>query len=271
MRAALEAVARERFDLAIVVHSTPAMARLVWDAGVPLRQGNALRTHSWRYNVPVYQRRRVPAKHELDYNLDLVRPYVPVPERSGVEFHLRWSEAADRTVATFLGERNVGRFMIVHPGSGGSAVDLPVETLAAWIADYPYAGQFILTGTAAEKSLVDALASNCRKPVVATAGRFSLEELAALISRAECFISNSTGPLHIARALGRPLLGFYTTVPACHPKRWGPYGWERTHVLLPPGESFDHFEPNKRKSIANMARVTPAMITAALERIGQTP
>ncbi len=75
----LREIRSEKYDLAIVVHSKGDVARLVWDAKIPFRMGSGLRLHSWRYNVPVFQRRRRPKQHELDYNLDMIREYVPVP------------------------------------------------------------------------------------------------------------------------------------------------------------------------------------------------
>jgi ADP-heptose:LPS heptosyltransferase len=124
-----------------------------------------------------------------------------------------------------------------------------------------------VTGSAGEAALAEGVVREAGTGAVAAAGRFSLQQMIALIAGADFFISNSTGPLHLARALGRPLLGIYTTVAACHPKRWGPYGWEESHTLLPPGESFDRFERDKRRSEARMRAITPAMITAAVERV----
>jgi len=276
--AVLDAVRRERYDMAVIPHSTGAMAALVHRAGIPIRMGNAFRWHSWRYNVPVFQKRRVPARHELDYNLDLLRPWIPVPERDAVTFHLGWSDAAARTVRDFLAANAVSRYIIVHPGSGGSAVDLPAAGFAGWVREYPYPGHFIVTGSAAEAPLVDTVVRAAggvgaagrdasRRRVIDAAGRFSLEEMMALIEQCEFFLSNSTGPLHMARALDRPLLGIYTTVAACHPKRWGPYAHERTDTLLPPGESFDGFERDKTRSRRRMAEITPEMISAAVERV----
>ena len=53
-------------------------------------------------------------------------------------------------------------------------------------------------------------------------GRLSLKELAAFISFARLFVSNSTGPLHIAAAVGVPVIAFYPPIRECSPRRWGP-------------------------------------------------
>ena len=55
------------------------------------------------------------------------------------------------------------------------------------------------------------------------AGKFSLDELSALISKSVMFVSNSTGPIHIAAALGKYTVGFYPKIVSCSKERWGPY------------------------------------------------
>lgn len=49
-----------------------------------------------------------------------------------------------------------------------------------------------------------------------------LKVLAAFLGNAELFVSNSTGPLHIAAATGTPVIAFYPPILACSPRRWGP-------------------------------------------------
>jgi ADP-heptose:LPS heptosyltransferase len=51
-----------------------------------------------------------------------------------------------------------------------------------------------------------------------------LGQLAAVLSTAELVVSNSTGPLHLAAAVGSRVLGIYCPVEPCLPRRWGPYG-----------------------------------------------
>jgi heptosyltransferase III len=50
----------------------------------------------------------------------------------------------------------------------------------------------------------------------------SLKVLAAFIGRARLFVSNSTGPLHIAAAVGTPVIAFYPPIRECSARRWGP-------------------------------------------------
>jgi ADP-heptose:LPS heptosyltransferase len=263
----LAEIRSESYDLAIVVHSKGDVARLVWDAKIPFRMGSGLRLHSWRYNVPIFQRRRQPKRHELDYNLDIIREYVPVPPREDVDFRLRPDEQSLLRVRRFLDEKKIKCYTIVHPGSGRSSVDLPLETFGKLMDAFEFPGEVIVTGTAEESALYRGLASVAKRRLVDATGQFALPELVALISGCEMFLSNSTGPLHIARALNRRLLGFYCTVPACHPMRWGPYGQEKSNTILPPGESYETFQRDKEVSVEGMKKIRVETIVERLRVI----
>ena len=90
--------------------------------------------------------------------------------------------------------------------------------------------QIIISGSEEEKEICDELAIN--KDVKNFAGFFNLSELTALIDKTDLFVSNSTGPLHIAAALGKYTISFYPRILACSAKRWGPYT-KKSFVFLP--------------------------------------
>jgi ADP-heptose:LPS heptosyltransferase len=161
----------------------------------------------------------------------------------------------------------MGRYTIVHPGSGRSAVDLPLEIFGKLMDAFEFPGEIIVTGTSDESALYRGLASAARRRLVDATGLFSLSELVALISACDLFLSNSTGPLHIARAFNRRLLGFYCTVPACHPMRWGPYAQEKSNTILPPGESYETFRRNKNLSREGMKKIRVETIVERLRAI----
>ena len=63
------------------------------------------------------------------------------------------------------------------------------------------------------------------------AGRTSLPQLAATLQRAKVLVSNDSGPVHLAAALGTPVVALFgTTDPAAGPRRWGPWGAGHTVI-----------------------------------------
>ncbi len=90
--------------------------------------------------------------------------------------------------------------------------------------------EIILTGSKEEKALCESLRIN--ENIINFAGFFNLAELIALINFCGIFIANSTGPIHIAAALNKYIVGFYPKILACSPRRWGPYN-EKSIIFSP--------------------------------------
>jgi len=65
-------------------------------------------------------------------------------------------------------------------------------------------------------------------------GRLSLRALAALLQKAHVVVSNDSGPMHLAAAVGTPVVALFGTEdPGSHPKRWGPWGAGHTVIHKP--------------------------------------
>jgi lipopolysaccharide heptosyltransferase II len=67
----------------------------------------------------------------------------------------------------------------------------------------------VVTGSASERDLAAAVVSGMEAPALNLAGQTNLEELRALLVEATLVISGDTGPLHLASALGRPVVGIF--------------------------------------------------------------
>jgi len=97
----------------------------------------------------------------------------------------------------------------------------------------------VITGVAGEFELCDNVNSVCTE-AFNLCGKLSLPETIALISKAKLFISNSTGVLHIAAALGVPVIGLYPNTPHISRKRWGPLT-EKSTIISPPQNSLSEY------------------------------
>ncbi len=80
----------------------------------------------------------------------------------------------------------------------------------------------LLTGTGADRPLLDAIARRMEYPASVLAGGTTLRELAALLRRVDLMVSVDSGPLHIASALGTPVVALFGPT---DPRRTGPYGF----------------------------------------------
>lgn len=100
--------------------------------------------------------------------------------------------------------------VVLQPGATDSRRRWPAGRFAAVGDALAAEGACIaINGTAEEAGLTAAVAQAMRAPALDLAGRLSLSALAALLARARLLVSNDTGPLHLAEALGTRTVGIY--------------------------------------------------------------
>ena len=227
-----------RFDACVVVHPTARLALLMFLAGIPVRVGSGYRWYSLLFSQRVFTHRKTAERHELEYNIELLaRLGCPIPEEIKPEFAITIGKDSSDHVAGLLAKRGIApgeHYAVIHPGSGGSSREWPQERLGdlARVLLRDHVKYVVVTGTAREADRVAAVVRHAGKNAVGMAGELSLKDLAALISRSDLFVSNSTGPLHVAVAVGAPVVCFYPQLPVMGPRRWGPYT-KNARVLVP--------------------------------------
>ncbi len=208
---------RERFDAAVnmrTLHSRAGawkMAFFFWAVAARVRAGRDTDGHGFFLTLKVPETTQG-EKHEMVYDLDTVRALgVPVTD---VSLRVDISEAARRALAGFLSRNGVAaadRVIGVNPG-GALSHRWPrthFGTALKQILDRK-PGVVVVTGGRGEEDLGEALAGALKGyRVINAAGRMSWEELGALLERCALFITNDTGPMHVAAALKTPLVALF--------------------------------------------------------------
>jgi heptosyltransferase-3 len=255
---------QEKFDIAIIAFPRWRAAWAVWKAGIPKRIGPASKIYSLLFNDRIFQHRSEGKKHEADYNLELLEPL-------GISFkrtpsRLVITEEEKKWARTLLEGHRISfqkPIVCLHPGSGGSSERWPLQYFMRLGDRLQEAGyDVIVTGGPGEdyqNIMIDQMA---RIPVFIPAGSISVRQLASILSQVNLMVSNSTGPLHIAVALGTPTVSVYSPLPTCHPRRWGPY------PAYPEGTP-DHavFTPSLKGELpGEMSEVSVDEVFAACER-----
>lgn len=225
MRQLTQALRQRHFDIAVFLYPRPRLAWAIWLSGIPQRIGTGYRWFSFLFNHRVYEHRKTAARHEAEYNLRLLQPLgISTTE---VEFHFALAKTEGERIAAKLNALGVGANpVILHAGSGGSSRDWPPEYFAR-LADLihdEFHAPVILTGAENEMDLIHGIQQQTATKPLSLCGRLTITELAVLCQRAAVFVSNSTGPLHLAVMVGAPVVAFYPPIQACRPERWGPYG-----------------------------------------------
>ena len=88
-----------------------------------------------------------------------------------------------------------------------------------------------ITGTKDEGILMKDFLENNKNRVVDLTGKLGLSELISFINSCDGLVAASTGPLHIAAALGKFALGLYAPVKPLWPKRWAPIGKDASYLV----------------------------------------
>jgi ADP-heptose:LPS heptosyltransferase len=115
---------------------------------------------------------------------------------------------------------------VIHPGHGGGRQEWPPEYYSEVGSGLVRRGwQVAVTGTGKEQGLVDRVCAGVEGGAVSLAGRLDLRQFAAVLAHAGLFVSVSTGPMHLAGAVGVPTVPLYgPTDLEIEATRFCPYG-----------------------------------------------
>lgn len=231
-----------RFDLALILHTTNRVVLLTWLAGIPRRVGYARRLGGLLTTRLPYAKRRG-ERHELEYTLDLVRAVgIQAQDRT---LEIASSPAGRGPVERWLASAGVGsqeRLIVLHPGASCPSKRWPAARFAE-VADR-VADDHAARVAAAEGSrttcpswrvavivgpgdarVAEEVRRLARAPVLVPPAPFGLAELPWLLRRAAVLVSNDSGPVHVASAVGTPVVAIFGRWGGgLSPTRWGPTG-----------------------------------------------
>jgi len=233
------------FDAAVMLQYRRQLAGLLRRAGIARRYGPWSKWTSWfLLNRGVRQNRSAGVRHEMDFNLQLGQHLLDGETDNkeslsapGPRLYLgrRQQQAAAEFRTTNGGDE--AAIVLIHPGSGGSALDWEPERFAAVANDLAAdpGHRVFITGASSDANVVTAVAAHLAPGVTVLLDRYNLQDFLAVLAAGDLFIGPSTGPLHLAAALGVPTLGLFPPVRTMHADRWGPrsFAHQRTCNLVP--------------------------------------
>ncbi len=247
-----ETLKNNKYKAALIIFPEKLISRIIYKSKIPIRIGTARRFQSIYFNRFLFHSRRANKKHESEYNLDFLQFF-----RQGEVIytpHIYLKKDEIKTARRILAEVNVsGRFIILHPGSGGSADRWPLGhfiELCYILKKHDYS--VVLTGSKEEEKKIAKAVNERTISLINFAGKTDIRTLGGLLSLADIVIANSTGPLHLATAVGTKVIGLYPNTHAMSPVRWGPLGTAH-QVILPSPEGQNDMSAIKPEYIAKTA------------------
>ncbi len=258
----------KRFDIALLLQNAFDAAWLVWRAHIPQRIGYARDGRSFLLTkaIAVPKPGEIPPHEKFQY-LELIRRagwidalyddahielYVGGPKREQAATTLR--EAGARP--------NALRIAVGAGASYGSAKCWPpdrfAKSLNAILSQVD--ADVVLFGTVSEAAVSSAIATELGRPPIDLTGKTKIAELPALLSQCQLFLGNDSGAMHVAAAVGLPIVAIFGPT---DPEGTAPVTLLATLVQQKPycSPCFLRRCPTDHRC---MTAVTPEMVEAAL-------
>jgi heptosyltransferase-3 len=226
----------EKPDCILHVFPVASIARRAKQMKIPIRIGTSHRIYHWfTCTKRVHFSRRKSNLHEAQLNFRLLEPF-------GMDTRVSLEE-----ISSLYGFENIkplhaellqliapGKYnLILHPKSQGNSREWEPEKYISLIRMLEKERfKIFISGTEKEKNDLQPLLDAVPGMVTDIAGRMSLEQFISFIARCDGLLACSTGPLHIAAALGKDALGIYPPMRPIHPGRWAPVGTKAKVFVL---------------------------------------
>lgn len=217
-----------KFDMVLILHSTKRINLLCFLAGIPRRIGYARGKADFLLTDRIEYTKKLGEKHEAEYSLDILRYLGIEPEFSNPFIYVqdKDNQRAEEILKSF-GINKGEKFAILHPGASCVSKMWPLENFAK-IGD-------MLAENLKMKAMINlapdqagfgkkVMAMMKNQPVF-FCDPTTLGEMAALFKKANLVISNDSGPVHIAAAVGVPVISIFgRNQKGLSPVRWKPLG-----------------------------------------------
>lgn len=223
-----------RYDVVVSPHRSLRSAILVAGSQSECRIGFQHWLTGWAYTVTVP---RSTSGHEVERNHQLLEPLgigpAALPNQLGLQID---KDEACRAQAYFAcqGVRKSDIVVGMIPGSQWGTKRWPAKHFASLIEQLSVMPNThcVLFGGPQERDIADMIISASRAPVIDLIGSTALSVLPAYLVHCTVVVSNDTGPMHVAAAVGKPIVALYgPTIPDLG---FSPYGvrWEEASVTL---------------------------------------
>ena len=223
----------EKFDMALLLPNSFRSALLVRLAGIPLRCGYNRDGRGFLLTMPVQLTLQIKRLHQVEYYLHLARsieenqgghfPYFPSGNMGSVP-KSKWLYLSKEETEDALNTLNKNHItpddllIGINPGAtyGSSKRWYPErfsQVAAALVQKYH--AKIILFGGPGERDIAEEIVRGSGPSLFNMAGQTTIRGLMALLSQCRLLITNDSGPMHIAAALGVPVVAIFgSTDPA---------------------------------------------------------
>lgn len=227
MIAFLRYIRNQRFDVALDFQGLFKSAVLARVTGASRRIGMSRYDRKEKWSSVLLNEFSVQTRdksHIIEKNIAMLERLTTIEENRALQFQIHPDEEATEYVTQELRKLDLEDFVLIHPG-GGWVTKLWETDKFAQLIDMIYSDlnlpALILWGPE-ERSLAEQIARKCISPVMVSFGT-NLSELIALIRNARIMVSGDSGPLHLASAVGIPVVGLFGPTDPLRNGPWNPH------------------------------------------------
>ncbi|MFA5008367.1 MAG: lipopolysaccharide heptosyltransferase II [Candidatus Omnitrophota bacterium] len=220
---------KKKFDAVFILNPNNRSNILAFFAGIPRRiglnrkMGNLL-TH------PIEDRKHEGKKHELEYTLDIIKEAgIPITEK---QTHFPIKKESEKKIEELLlanGLKN-SDFIVMHPSASCPSKRWAEENFIKLtrLVKEKTKLKVIVLSSKEEKKFTEALA---KEEVIDFRGILTISDIGALLKKSKLFVSNDSGPVHIAASLNVPVISIFgRNDPGLSPTRWKPLGEKSFYI-----------------------------------------
>jgi heptosyltransferase-2 len=229
----LSLIKSNKFDIAVMLNPSQELNIITYLAGIPVRVGY---DRKWGFLLThkIKDLKHLGLQHEVDYNLELVSLIKAKTTDKTLSFKI--DDGIIRETLEEYGLEDCNNCIALHPWTSDPIKRWPAsnfQELARRILRESEI-KLILVGGGEHLAESQALFAGLGKNFTDLTGKISLLKLAALLKRCKLLISGDSGPIHLACAVGTPVIAiFRNDIPGKSPKRWGPWGKDNIVIDKP--------------------------------------
>lgn len=215
---------QQGFDLAVVLPNSFGSALEPMLAGIPHRLGFARPDRSWLLTLEVAKTPALRELHQIYHYLGLLRS-LGMPSCDGLPQLCLLKEERQEALVQLQGHgwRPGQKLVGLAPGARyGPAKQWPPERFAA-VADYvqeKFGAFCVILGSSGDQAAARAVMAALSQPALNLAGQTSLRQALAFLSWLNLLITNDSGLMHAAAALGVPVVAIFGST---DPRATGPF------------------------------------------------